>query len=160
MSMPRAVAIVLFLLLSIPTSAGPVPIGTISRTQVATIRQTSLVCGMTIFSGDTIDVGPRGNVWIDLRRGGQVHVLENSSVRLTESEGSIHLYIERGRAEANDRIVVTQNSASPVSPQKNRTLGDSGVAAPSAGGNNEGDAMDKDCRVSKSKKSKDRHCDD
>ena len=81
MSKWGAMRLGIFALVAVSMSAKPVPIGTISSCSAATIQGISLVPGTTIFSGDTIEAGHGGSVWIAASGGAQVEVFENSSVR-------------------------------------------------------------------------------
>ena len=82
------------LLFGVSVWAKPTPIGTVSISQAATVRGVNLAPGVTIFSGDKIEVGPQGGAWIALSGGGQVHIFQNSSVRLTKTADSIELTID------------------------------------------------------------------
>jgi hypothetical protein len=108
----RAAVVALVLLLSVVVGAKPVPLGTVSSCNLASIHGTNLVPGTTIFNGDTIDVGAQGHVWLAVQGGGQVQVFENSTVRLTKSSDSIQLTVDRGRAQTNSkRVVISRESA-------------------------------------------------
>src|SRR5947209_8525540 len=108
----KAIVIALVLLFSAIARAKSIPIGIVSSCKAAAIRGANLVPGATIFSGDTIDVGAQGNVWIAVQGGGQVQVFENSTVLLTKSLDSIRVTVDRGQAKTSSKGVVI-NRASP-----------------------------------------------
>jgi hypothetical protein len=115
---PKAETIaILALLSSIAVTAGPAAIGTISSCKGASIGGTKLEPGTTLFSGDKIDVGSGGKVWIAVSGGRQVEVLENSTVRLTKSADEIHLSIDHGNARTDGKgFVVSRESTDSRSP--------------------------------------------
>ena len=150
MHLKRLTAVTVVLLLVAAVWANPTPLGTVSSSRAATVRGTDLAPGATIFDGDAIEVGPQGSVWIALRGGGQVHVFENSSVRLTKATDSIQLTIDRGNAQTNAQVTVINNTAAPnkqVSADKDK---------------DKDKDKDGDCDVSVHKKHKEPkdHCDD
>jgi hypothetical protein len=143
----RAAAVTLVLLVSVVVGAKPVPLGTVSSCNSASIHRTTLVPGTTIFNGDVIDVGPRGNAWIEVQGGGQVQVFENSTVRLTKSSDSIQLTVDRGRAQTNSKgIIVKRRSEADDRSQE-------GAKA------DHDNHRDRDCEVSKEAR-KNRPCRD
>jgi hypothetical protein len=148
MNAQKATVVTLILLLVVPVWASPISLGSVSRSRAATVRGTILVPGSTIFSGDTIEVGDQGSVWIALRGGGQVHVLQNSSVRLIKTTDSIQLTIDRGRAQTTGEVAVINNVRA----------GNSALLQGTREDRNAEKDKDKDCHVSKHKQ-KDKDCD-
>ena|ERR1700687_4697535 len=112
MNARKAAVVTLLLLLFSDVKANSLPVGTISSCTGAAIHGANLVPGTTIFSGDKIDVGAQGNVYIAVRGGGQVEVFENSTVLLTKSSDSIRLRIDRGQAKSNTKGVVINSVSS------------------------------------------------
>ncbi len=133
----KTMAVALVLLFSAIARAKSIPIGIVSSCKAAAIRGTNLVPGTTIFSGDTIDVGAQGNVWIAVQGGGQVQVFENSTVLLTKSPDSIQVRVDRGQAKTSSKGVVMKRA----SPEFYRPQTGSKVDLEKHG--------DRDCEVSK-----------
>ena len=94
----QALTLLLASVLASPAWGDPNVVGNISTSKAATVRGTTLRPGSTIFSGDTIGVGPQGGARITLTGGGQVQVAANSQVRLTKLTDRIQLIIDRGTA--------------------------------------------------------------
>ncbi len=94
----RALAVMVIMLLACPAWGDINVVGNVTGSQSATVRGTGLVPGSTIFNGDTIEVGARGNARILLAGGSQVQVSENSQVSLARSAGKVQLTIDRGLA--------------------------------------------------------------
>jgi hypothetical protein len=94
----QLLAVVLVLLLAFPAWPNPIVVGSVSRSRAATVRDTKLTPGHTIFSDDTIVVGTHGSAWIALTGGAQVQLGENSQARLTKTTDKIQLTIDRGFA--------------------------------------------------------------
>lgn len=91
----RGLAALLIALLAVPAVASPAntsragasPIGTISQSDFAIIGGAGALAGTTVFSGDVLEVGPRGSAGILLHGGMQVRVSSESRVRLKELAG-------------------------------------------------------------------------
>lgn len=94
----QALTLLLASVLASPAWGDPNVVGNVSTSKAATVRGTTLRPGSTIFSGDTIEVGPQGGARITLTGGGQVQVAANSQVRLTKLTDRIQLIIDRGTA--------------------------------------------------------------
>jgi hypothetical protein len=108
------VILTLIFLFSVAVAAAPVPIGIVSSCDGASIGRTTLVSGTTIFSGDKIDVGAGGKVFVAVSGGGQVQVFENSTVQLTKSPDSIQVTVDRGDAQESGKgIVVIRGTTTP-----------------------------------------------
>lgn len=74
------------------------PVGSITSTNAATVRDTKLTAGSTVFNGDVISVSDHGATQIALSSGAQAEILSNSSVRLTKSADTIQITVDRGQA--------------------------------------------------------------
>jgi len=91
----RALAGILIALLAVPAAASPTtgspkaafPIGTISQSNATNISGAGALPGTTVFSGDTIDVGPRGSAWILMSGGRHVRVSSSSRIRMVGHAG-------------------------------------------------------------------------
>lgn len=135
-------AFVIVLTAAIPAFSKPAVIGSVLSSQGATVRGTSLKAGLTIFSGDTIEVGPGGSALISLPNGGQVQVASDSQVSLIKNADAVEMTINRGQATAAGKVTVI-NHAPPVPAKDNSYNG---------GDNNKGkgdhNGDDDDCDVS------------
>lgn len=95
----RVLAAILVALLAVPAGASPpkvspvaaIPIGTFSYSDSAIIGGAGALAGTTVFSGDVIEVGPRGSAWILLNGGMQVRVSSSTRLRLAQLDGSTKL---------------------------------------------------------------------
>ncbi len=94
----QPLAAVLMILLSSPAWSAPNIVGTVASSQSATVQGTALIPGTTVFSGDTIEVGPRGTARIALPGGAQVEVAENSRVRVSRASERTQFEVTRGGA--------------------------------------------------------------
>jgi len=92
----QALVFLLVLTLAFPAWAAPTVVGNVASSESATVRGTALTPGSTVFSGDTIDVGPKGIARLALTDGAQVQMAGNSQVRLTKTSDTIQLTIDRG----------------------------------------------------------------
>jgi hypothetical protein len=93
----QALAVALVGLIACPVWAGPESVGTVARSQEASLRGTSAIPGSTIFDGDMISVGPHGTVSLALAGGSQVQLSANSQARFTRQERAFELQLDRGR---------------------------------------------------------------
>jgi len=108
-------ATALFLFAAVSAAAKPVVVGSVISSRASAVRGATLRPGFTIFSGDTIEVGPGGSAWIALPNDGQVRVSADSQVRLAKSTDSIELTIIRGHATASGRVsIVNQAFLAPA----------------------------------------------
>jgi hypothetical protein len=73
-------------------------VGNITSSNAATIRETALTTGSTVFSGDAISVGIHGVTRIAFANGAQAEVLGNSAVRLNRADNKIQMVLDRGQA--------------------------------------------------------------
>src|SRR5882672_5969501 len=81
-----------------PAWGGAKPLGSVTSSSDATVRDMKLTPGSTIFIGDVISVAPRGGARIALKGGAQAEVLGDSAVRLTMAENKIQMVVDQGSA--------------------------------------------------------------
>ena len=79
-----------------PAWGGAVPLGNVTFSAESTVRDMKLTPGSTVYSGDVISVAEKGETRIALTGGGQAEILSNSSVRITNTAGSIQMAVEQG----------------------------------------------------------------
>jgi len=102
MMVRRGLAVLLIALLAVPATASPstgspvvaVPIGTISQSDATNVGGAGALPGTTVFSGDTIEVGPRGSAWILMNGGRHVRVSSDSRIRMVEPAGANRIEME------------------------------------------------------------------
>ncbi len=102
MGLRKVLAVLVVSLMAVPGWAGPSPaIGTVQGSNGAIVRGTNLVQGTTVYSGDQIEVGPHGNAWIALAKGGQVILSQGTLATLERGSSSapVQLVVERGFAK-------------------------------------------------------------
>ena len=78
----RTLAIFCMMLIAAPGWAAPSAVGTVQSSAAATLRGNSLMPGTSVFGGDTIEVGLRGNAWIAFASGSQLVLTANSKVAI------------------------------------------------------------------------------
>ena len=117
-----AMAVLLFAAVSV--SAKQAVVGSVLSSQGATVHGANLKAGSTIFSGDTIEVGPKGSAVIALPNGGQVQVSADSQVSLSKTADSIELSINKGHASANGQVSVVNHTSPDSSKDKGYSSGD------------------------------------
>ena len=91
----RGLAVLLIALLAVPATASPstgsptvaVPIGTISQSDATNVGGAGALPGTTVFSGDMIEVGPRGSAWVLMSAGRHVRVSSDSRIRMVGQAG-------------------------------------------------------------------------
>jgi hypothetical protein len=91
----RGLTVLLIALLAVPATASPskgspaaaLPIGTISQSDATNVGGAGALPGTTVFSGDTIEVGPRGSASILMNGGRHVRLSSDSRVRLYGQAG-------------------------------------------------------------------------
>jgi len=81
-----------------PAWGGGEPLGSITSSQNATVRDTKLMTGSTLFNGDVISVGEHGASQIALSGGAQAEILASSLVRVTKVDNKIRIAVDRGQA--------------------------------------------------------------
>jgi hypothetical protein len=74
------------------------PMGSVTSSINATVRETKLTPGSTVFMDDIISVGAHGGARIALKSGAQAEILGPSSVRLTMADNRIQMVVDRGHA--------------------------------------------------------------
>lgn len=94
----QLLVILLSCLLAFPAWANANVVGTTGASRAANIRGAALLPGTTIFSGDTVEVGPGGSAFFSLVGGGQFHLAANSLARVGRIGDAIQLEVGRGRA--------------------------------------------------------------
>ena len=77
---------------------GGAPLGNVTSSSNATVRDTKLTSGSTVFTGDVISVAGHGGARLSLTGGAQAEVLAESSVRLTMTDNKIQMAVNRGQA--------------------------------------------------------------
>jgi hypothetical protein len=120
----QLLALVIVLFAAVSASSKPAVVGSVMSSQAATVRDANLKAGFTIFSGDTIEVGPGGSAWIALPNGGQVQVAADSQVRLTKTADAIELTINRGHATAAGQVSVINHASPDPGKVKGSTVSD------------------------------------
>ncbi len=98
MFMRQLLSILLVAVLTAPgwASLGSVA-GTVGTSQAATIRGAGVIPGTTIFSGDQVVVGAKGDASISFGRGSMARLSEETSLRVLKVDNRIALQLERGR---------------------------------------------------------------
>jgi hypothetical protein len=71
--------------------------GTVGTSQAATIRGAGVLPGTTIFNGDQLVVGARGDAAISFGRGSMARLSEETTLRVLKTDNLIALELERGR---------------------------------------------------------------
>ena len=89
---------VLTIVMVSPAWGGSEPLGNITSSSDATIRNSKLTPGSSVFTGDVISVAQHGAVRIALTGGAQAEVLGNSSVQLAKTDNKIQMVLNGGQA--------------------------------------------------------------
>jgi len=92
----RLLAGLLVLLLAIPAWANPTVVGSVVRSQAASVQGVRLATGSTLYSGDTIHVDAGGAARIALYDGALIQLAENSQVQLARNEAFTQLLVDHG----------------------------------------------------------------
>jgi ferric-dicitrate binding protein FerR (iron transport regulator) len=90
-------ALLMFVAVS-PAWGAAEPVGSVTSTNAATVRDMKLTAGSTVFNGDVISVSEHGSAQIALSSGAQAEILSKSSVRLTKLADTIQISVDRGQA--------------------------------------------------------------
>lgn len=98
MAWRKFLAMLLVVVASSPAWGAAEPLGSVTTASAATVRNTNLSEGSTVFSGDVISVAAHGSTRIALSGGAQVQVLGESSVRLKKADESVQIIVDRGQA--------------------------------------------------------------
>lgn len=100
MAIPRTLqqllAAVLIALVALPAWSQAQVAGTVITSQSATLRDTPLLPGSTIFSGESVSVGQTGGAQIALPEGGRIEVFRDSAVQLNRGEAGVQFAVLRG----------------------------------------------------------------
>ena len=98
MAFRKVLAGFLMVMMAYPVWGSADVVGNITSSNDATVRETKLPPGSTVFSGDEISVGVHGATRIAFANGAQAEVLGNSVVRLTKADNRIQMRVDRGQA--------------------------------------------------------------
>lgn len=91
-------ASVLVGLLAAPAWAATNPVvGTAGPSQAASVRGAGLLPGTTLFNGDTVDVGARGDAALSFGHGSMVRLSEETTLRLEKGDNRVAFELVRGR---------------------------------------------------------------
>lgn len=74
------------------------PMGSVTSSIDATVRDMKLTPGSTVFVDDVISVEAHGGARIALKNGAQAEILGPGSVRLTMADDAIQMVVDRGQA--------------------------------------------------------------
>jgi hypothetical protein len=98
MALRKILVGILTMVMVSPVWGGAEPLGNITSSSDATVRDSKLTPGSTVFIGDVISVAAHGGARISLIGGAQAEVLGNSSVRLAMADNKIQMVVDRGQA--------------------------------------------------------------
>lgn len=94
----QLLASVLASLLAAPAWATASPVvGIAGPSQEATVRGAGLLPGATLFNGDVVDVGARGDAALTFGRGSMVRLSEETTLRLEKADNRVAFELLRGR---------------------------------------------------------------
>src|SRR3954469_207746 len=99
----QTLASILTLALAYPAWATSDVVGTAVQTQAATVHESKLVAGSTVYSGDAISAAANGRAQVALPGGGRVDVLSNSTVRIDRNADEVQVNVQRGSASFQTR---------------------------------------------------------
>jgi len=92
----KLLACLLVLLLAFPAWANPTVVGSVVRSQAASVQGVRLATGSTLYSGDAIHVDAGGAARIALPDGALIQLTENSLVQLARNDATTQLIVDRG----------------------------------------------------------------
>jgi hypothetical protein len=98
MTTRKIIAAFLVFLCVPPAWGGTAPLGSVTLSTESAVRDTKLAPGSTIYSGDVISVADNGVTRVVFHGGAQAEILSQSSVQISEEEGSAQLVVQRGQA--------------------------------------------------------------
>jgi hypothetical protein len=98
MALRKMLVGVLMMVMVSPLWGGGEPLGSVTSSSDATVRDSKLTPGSTVFMGDVISVAAHGGARIALKSGAQAEILGDSSVRLTVADSKIQMVVDRGQA--------------------------------------------------------------
>jgi hypothetical protein len=111
----QLLAALLIALLASPAWSQNQIAGTVLTSQAATMGNSPLPSGSTIFSGDSVSVEQSGGAEIDVAGGGRIEVFRDSSVQLNRVASRVQFAVLRGGvsflAGPNDAIETTLGDA-------------------------------------------------
>ncbi len=93
----KVLAGILIIGMASPAFAASDALGNVTLSNVASVRDTKLTPGSTVFSGDAISVGENGSLRIALTGGAQAEILSDSAVRLAKSGDTVQVLVDRGQ---------------------------------------------------------------
>ena len=94
----QLLATVLVGLMASPAWSATNPVvGTAGPSQAATVHGAGLLPGTTLFSGDTVDVGARGDAALSFGRGSMARLSEETTLRLVKGDNRVAFEVLRGR---------------------------------------------------------------
>ncbi len=98
MFMRQLLCTMLVAVLAVPgwASSGSVA-GTVGTSQAATVRGAGVLPGTTIFNGDVVEVGAKGDAAISFGRGSMARLGEQTTLRVLKIDNRIALDLTRGR---------------------------------------------------------------
>jgi len=98
MALRKILVGVLTMVMVSPVWGGEDPLGSVTSSRDATVRDTKLTPGSTVFIGDVIYVAAHGGARLALTGGAQAEILGDSSVRLAMADNKIQMVVDRGQA--------------------------------------------------------------
>src|SRR6266853_1055820 len=110
MALRKILVGVLAMVMVSPAWGGGEPLGNIASSSDATIRDSKLTPGSSVFTGDVISVAQHGGVRIALTGGAQAEVLRNSSVQLAKTDNKIQMILNGGQASFHTSGSKTMNA--------------------------------------------------
>jgi hypothetical protein len=122
MALRRIAAGILAMTMISPAWGVGQPLGSVTSSINATVRDTKLTSGSTVFNGDTIAVGEHGGARISLTGGAQAEVVGDSVIRLTKAEKQIQMIVDRGQASflaSTDSTISARVADATVRPAAN-----------------------------------------
>ena len=98
MALRKMIVGILVVVMVSPLWGAGEPMGSVTSSIIATVRDTNLTPGSTVFMDDIISVAAHGGARIALKSGAQAEILGPSSVRLTMADSRIQMVVDRGQA--------------------------------------------------------------
>src|SRR3954469_20528188 len=130
----QTLASILTLALAYPAWATSDVVGTAVQTQAATVHESKLVAGSTVYSGDAISAAANGRAQVAISGGGRVDVLSNSTVRVDRKADEVQLTVERGTAtfqtKPESQVVAVLEDVHVRAPKRGSALGIVGMESP------------------------------
>jgi ferric-dicitrate binding protein FerR (iron transport regulator) len=94
----QSLALAVTLSMALPGWGANEVVGVAVQSQAATVHQTKLATGSTVFSGDAISAAANGRAQVSLPGGGRLDVLGDSTVRLERNSTGVEMTLEHGMA--------------------------------------------------------------